>query len=191
MARRTLMSIFLNALNRLKNPAEKLAFFQKEDYRMRTIISNLTSMNEMISNRYATYDKHTKADINYLAERYKKLFRDYRSAMIKDSKKVDLPATLIAVNNRMIKEAEAFYIESNLILERVQKEMTVYLKRKSGEQLLEKIYPQKDEYIRSFDSISEGVRAWECLVSIVEDGTIQLKDLPEYGIDIDGIILTD
>ena len=189
MAGRTSMSIFLNALNRLKNPVEKLAFFQKEDYRMRTIISNLTSMNEMISNRYAVYDKQTKADINYLAERYKTIFRDYRSAMIKDSKKVDLPATLIAVNNRMIKDAEHFYIESNLILERVQKELTVYLKRKSGEQLLEKIYPQKDEYIRSFDSISEGVRAWECLVAIVQDGTIGLKDLPEYGIDIDGLVL--
>lgn len=73
-------------------------------------------MNEMISNRYATYDKHTKADINYLAERYKKLFRDYRSAMIKDSKKVDLPATLIAVNNRMIKEAEAFTLKATLFL---------------------------------------------------------------------------
>lgn len=183
------MSIFLNTLNRLENPAEKLAFFHKEDCRMQTIIANLNEMNLMISTRYPTYDKNTKADINYLAERYKKIFRDYRSAMIKDSKKVDLPATLIAINNRMIKEAELFYIESNHILERVQKEMAVYIKRKSSEQLLEKIYPQKDDYIRSFETISEGVRAWECLVSIVEDGTIGLNDLPEYGIDIDGLVL--
>lgn len=185
------MSIFLNTLNRLKNPAEKLAFFHKEDYRMQTIIANLTAMNMMISSRYASYDKYTKADINYLADRYNALFRDYRSAMIKDSKKVDLPATLIEVNNRMIKEAERFYIESNLILDRIKKEMSEHLKRKSGEQLLKHIYPQKDEYIRSFETISEGVRAWECLVSIVEDGTVQLKDLSEYGIDIDGIVLTD
>jgi hypothetical protein len=183
------MSIFLNALNRLKNPVEKLEFFRKEDYRRQAIIANLNAMNVMISTRYSIYDKHTKSDINYLAEKYKLMFGDYRSAMIKDSKKVDLPNTLISINNRMIKEAESFYIESNIILERIKKEMSNHVKHQYGQKLLEKIYPQKDEYMRSFDTVSEGVRAWECLVSIVEDGTIQLNDLPEYGIDIEGIVL--
>jgi hypothetical protein len=183
------MSNFLKALNRLKNPVEKMEFFRKEDYRMQTIIANLNAMNVMINTRYSTYDKQTKTDINYLAEKYKLIFRDYRSAMIKDSKKVDLPTTLISINNRMIKEAESFYIESNIILDRIKKEMSNHVKRQYGQKLLEKIYPQKDEYMRSFDTVSEGVRAWECLVSIVEDGTIQLNDLPEYGIDIEGIVL--
>lgn len=183
------MSIFLNTLNRITNPAEKLAFFHKEDCRMQTIIANLNAMNVMIITRYPIYDKHTKSDINYLSEKYKLLFRDYRSAMIKDSKKVDLPTTLISINNRMIKEAESFYIESNLILNSIKKEMSNHVKRQYGQKLLNKIYSQKDQYIKSFDTISEGVRAWECLVSIVEDGTIQLKDLPEYGIDIEGIII--
>lgn len=183
------MSYFSKALNRLKNPVEKLEFFRKEDYRMQTIIANLNAMNVMISTRYPIYDKQTKSDINYLAEKYKLMFRDYRSAMIKDSKKVDLPATLISINNRMIKDAESFYIESNEILDSIKKEMSNHVKRQYGQKLLDSIYPQKDEYIKSFDTISEGVRAWECLVSIVEDGTIQLKDLPEYGIDIEGITL--
>lgn len=183
------MSNFLKALNRLKNPVEKFEFFRKEEYRMQTIIANLNAMNVMINTRYPTYDKHTKSDINYLAEKYKMMFRDYRSAMIKDSKKVDLPNTLISINNRMIKEAESFYIESNVILDNIKKEMSNYVKRQCGQKLLAKIYPQKDEYIRAFDTVSEGSRAWECLVSIVEDGTIQLKDLPEYGIDIEGIVI--
>lgn len=180
-------SHFLKVLNNLRNPMERLYFFQKEDNRMQTIIKNLTQMNEIITIRYSTYDKHTKADINHLAEQYKRSFPDYRSAMIKNSKKVDLPQTLIAVNNRMIENAKSFYIESDNILERIQKEVNQYMKRQNGKKILEKIYSQKEAYIRSFDSTSEGLRGWECLVSIVEDGTIGLKDLPEYGIDIEGI----
>lgn len=183
------MSIFIKALNQLKNPVEKLEFFRKEDIRRQTIISNLNMMNEMITNRYSVYNKATKADINYLADTYKTTFRDYRSAMIKDSKKVDLPQTLIAINNRMIKEAESFYIDSCLILDNIKKEIDKYSKRQYGEKLLSKIYPQKDEYIRSFETISEGRRAWECLVAIVEDGTVTLENLPEYGIDVEGIVI--
>lgn len=183
------MSIFLKALNQLKNPVEKLEFFRKEDCRIQTMIANLNSVSEMITNHYSVYDKTTKADINYLAEKYKSTFRDYRSAMIKDSKKVDLPQTLIAINNRMIKEAESFYIESNIILDNIKKEMDKHAKREYGKKLSEKIYPQKDEYIRSFENISEGVRAWDCLVALVEDGTITLEGLPEYGIEIEGIVI--
>lgn len=183
------MSYFYSQLNRLKNPVEKLEFFRKEDSRIQTIVANLTAMNEMITQRYSVYDKTTKADINFLAERYKAIFRDYRSAMIKDSKKVDLPQTLIEVNNRTMKDAQSFYIESNLVLDQIKKEMDKYAKRQYGEKLLAKIYPQKDEYIRSFEKISEGVRAWDCLVDLVEDGTITLEGLPEYGIDIEGIVI--
>lgn len=183
------MFYFMKTLNSLKNPVERMAYFQKEDERLQTMISNLNQMTAMISSRYSVYDKTTKADINYLAEKYKTTFRDYRSAMIKDSKKVDLPNTLIAINNRMIKEAENFYVESTHVLERLRKELGEFMKKKQGSLLLEKIYPQKEEYIRSFETVSEGVRAWECLVAIVEDGTVELKDLPEYGIDIEGIVL--
>lgn len=183
------MSYFYSQLNRLKNPVEKLEFFRKEDTRIQTIVSNLTAMNDMITQRYSVYDKKTKSDINFLADRYKAIFRDYRSAMIKDSKKVDLPKTLIEVNNRTMKDAQRFYIESNLILDEIKKEMDKYAKRQYGEKLLAKIYPQKDEYIRSFEKISEGVRAWDCLVDLVEDGTITLEGLQEYGIEIEGIVI--
>lgn len=45
-------------------------------------------------------------------------------------------------------------------------------------------YEHEDEYIREcFDSISEGVRAFECLISILEGGTITPSQLPEYGME--------
>lgn len=44
-------------------------------------------------------------------------------------------------------------------------------------------YQHKDEYIRDFDSISEGVRQFDCLIAILKYGTIQPTDLPQYGMD--------
>jgi hypothetical protein len=44
-------------------------------------------------------------------------------------------------------------------------------------------YEHKDEYIRDFDSISEGRRQFDCLIEILEHGTIQPSELPQYGMD--------
>ena len=41
----------------------------------------------------------------------------------------------------------------------------------------------KDQYIRDFDSISEGIRQYECLIAILNWGTIQPAELPDYGMD--------
>lgn len=183
------MSYFLKMINRLNNPVERIAFYQKEDERIQTLIANLKAMNLMISTRYSVYDKTTKVDINNLAEMYKRVFRDYRSYMIKESKKVDLPKTMIEINNRMIKESENFYVEHNTLLSDLNKELAVYIKKQIGRKIASQIYAQKDEYIDSFETKSAGVRAWDCLIAIVEDGTVELKDLPDYGINIDGIVI--
>jgi hypothetical protein len=180
---------FLKVLRNLRTPMERLDFFRKEESRMQTIINNLTQMNEMIMARYSSYDKYTKTDINNLAEQYKKAFPDFRSAMIKNSKKVGLPQTFIAINNRIMDNARTFYVESDNILESIQKDMIQYTKRKNGEKILSQMYSQEEEYIRSFDKVSEGIDAWNCLVHIVSDGTVSLEQLPDYGIDITGISL--
>ena len=44
-------------------------------------------------------------------------------------------------------------------------------------------YQHKDDYIRDFDSVSEGVRQFDCLIAILEYGTIKPTDLPQYGMD--------
>lgn len=49
--------------------------------------------------------------------------------------------------------------------------------------LLKRIRPMEGEYIRSFSSIKEGCRAWDCLITLVEDGTVGEQNIAEYGID--------
>ena len=50
------------------------------------------------------------------------------------------------------------------------------------DELIKYVAKHRDHYIRSFDGgVDEGRRAYECLVVIVEDGTVTAKDLPDYG----------
>ncbi len=38
-----------------------------------------------------------------------------------------------------------------------------------------------DEYVRGFDSLREGTRAYGCLVDLVQSGHVTAAELPEYG----------
>lgn len=53
------------------------------------------------------------------------------------------------------------------------------------EEALEYCYKHRDQYIRDADSINEGIRQFDCLISILEDGTIKPEQLPEYGMEYD------
>ena len=46
---------------------------------------------------------------------------------------------------------------------------------------LEFCYKHKDDYIRQFYSIDEGMRQFDCLIEILESDTIPVTDLPDYG----------
>ena len=48
---------------------------------------------------------------------------------------------------------------------------------------LDYCYDHEDDFIRDFDSISEGTRQFECLITILEYETIKPVDLPDYGMD--------
>ena len=51
--------------------------------------------------------------------------------------------------------------------------------------LLSYCYANREEYIRSFDSINEGVRLYDCLVDLVEDGTVSsMEELADYGMEL-------
>jgi len=41
----------------------------------------------------------------------------------------------------------------------------------------------RDEYIRDAGSIDEGIRQFDCLISILEDEVITPDQLAEYGMD--------
>lgn len=51
------------------------------------------------------------------------------------------------------------------------------------DEALDFCYKHKDAYIRSFDTVSEGIRQFDCLVFILEEGTISPSQLPHYGMD--------
>jgi len=56
-------------------------------------------------------------------------------------------------------------------------------KNMTKEEALDYCYLHKDDYIHGFDSIYEGNRQFDCLVSILESGTISPADLPDYGME--------
>ena len=51
------------------------------------------------------------------------------------------------------------------------------------EEAINYCYKHREEYIRDFDSVDEGIRQFDCLISILESGTITPDQLPEYGME--------
>jgi hypothetical protein len=49
------------------------------------------------------------------------------------------------------------------------------------EQLEEYARKHKDDYIKGFDSVSEAVRLYDCLINLVEEGDVTGANLHEYG----------
>lgn len=52
-------------------------------------------------------------------------------------------------------------------------------------------YKHRDEYIKDTGSIDDGIRQFDCLISILEDGTIRPDQLAEYGMEYDEKIIGD
>lgn len=44
-------------------------------------------------------------------------------------------------------------------------------------------YENRDKFVHSFESIDEGVRQFECLVTILESGTITPDEISDYGME--------
>lgn len=181
------MYTFKQKIKTINSAKDRLSFFFKYESSKKLAIDNLNYFNSYLTLKYPNYNSKNKNEINFIAQYYVKIFKDYRSYIIKTSKKKDLIQSIINVNNRMIADCQSFLNESEFIKKDLFHDFEQSEKRRIGNLIMEKIYYQKDEYIRSFESISEGVRAWDCLVSIVEDGTVGLNELPSYGIDIEGI----
>lgn len=55
------------------------------------------------------------------------------------------------------------------------------LRKLSGNDLAEQMWPFRHDFKDSLDSDEEPEEQWSCLVSLVEDGTVKVDDLLEYG----------
>lgn len=153
---------------RIKENNESIAFCEK----IKSDVSGLE------------YNKDTRDNIKALAESLQKKYSDFRSAMLKDSKKKDLIQTIIKVCNRTI-QIENERIESNKAdLEKLVVRENEIKKRAEYRKFIERIEPYEDEYVKGFDSVREGIRAWDCLISCAEDGLIHDGNILEYGIDL-------
>ena len=53
----------------------------------------------------------------------------------------------------------------------------------SKEEALAYCYKHRDEYIRDHDSIVEGTEQFECLITILEAGTITPDQISDYGME--------
>jgi hypothetical protein len=51
------------------------------------------------------------------------------------------------------------------------------------EEAINYCYEHQDQYVREYDTVSEGMRQFECLITILEDGTITPAELPTYGME--------
>lgn len=180
---------FFKTINAMKTADERLVYFYSVIERKKAIISNLEQFSSYLKTRYPDYNKTNKDEIKWLADRYLSLFKDYRSAIIKSSKKADLIDSIITVHNRMIKTEQEFFVEADEIEVRLKKDLEKSNKRKIGAIILNAISSQREEYVRSHETVNEGIRNWDCLVSLVEDGTVGLAELPSYGIETDGLVL--
>lgn len=55
------------------------------------------------------------------------------------------------------------------------------LRKLSGNDLAEQMWPFRHDFKDSLDDDEEPEEQWSCLVSLVEDGTVKVDDLLEYG----------
>lgn len=55
------------------------------------------------------------------------------------------------------------------------------LRKLSGDDLAEQMWFFRHDFKNSLDSEDEPEEQWSCLVSLVEDGTVKVDDLPGYG----------
>lgn len=44
-------------------------------------------------------------------------------------------------------------------------------------------YKHRDQFIRDSESIDAGIRQFDCLIVILEEGTITPEELSDYGMD--------
>lgn len=145
-------------------------------------INTHTSHILTIQNHFSVYNKHTKSYLNRLSETIHSR-RDYTSAMVKKSKKADLPATLINVLEQLIDSHNNHINSLNELKSSLKNTLELQKKIIQGRLLFESISYKREQYIDSFETANEGERAWRVLEIRVCNGTVGINDLESYGIE--------
>lgn len=51
------------------------------------------------------------------------------------------------------------------------------------EEAVDYCYDHKNEFVTDSGDVDDGIRQFDCLISILESGTIKPSQLPEYGME--------
>lgn len=51
------------------------------------------------------------------------------------------------------------------------------------EEAIDYCYKNKDKFIKDCESVSKGIREFDCLISCLEEGTIKPEELADYGMN--------
>ncbi len=172
-------------LKKFMTSQSKLNFLLSYESEMKIAISNINQLSAYLLEQFPDYNNQNRDTIKFIANKYIKCFPDFRSGIIKDSKKKDLIQNMIIVNKRTISLIKDIISDIEAIKPQLIEDLENKKRHEEGQILLNKIIGQKDDYIKSFETVKEGLRAWECLEDLIEDGTIKINDLPNYGIHIE------
>lgn len=176
-------TLTVRELNKLK-AKESLEIAQSYIVQKITEIEQYSFMIEEIKNNYSSYEKETKAYLNELSDILKERYPDYRRGMLKESKKSDLPQTIIQVLNRTIQSHNEYIAQLEVVVNNSKEQIEKNHQKESFYALSERVQPFKNDFIDLFESVSEGREQWDSVISLIEDGYIKEDDLASYGINL-------
>jgi len=175
---------FVFSLNRIKKYDT-----QKRRILLKEIINSKNNYEEKIldlqalfNSSYSVYTKENRTEIKTIVDKLILEFKDYRSAILKDSLKKDLPSTVLKLCERELLSIQDADKVINQIQDDIRKEDLKINIRNKGYALADRIHPLRDEYVKNAETINKGIREWECLISLVEEGVINEEQLIEYGV---------
>lgn len=159
--------------------ATKRSFFRENTRVMRELEQELKTV-------LFEYNSVTRDDIKSMAIQISGMCKgDWREHHIKTAKKSELREKMLLVISRTIEDNDAWL--KAIEVEVTHHENLVKAKReaeKIREWFSAKVLPHKNDYIRGFDKINEGIRQWECLEELCLTGTVTAENVGQYGIEI-------
>lgn len=131
--------------------------------------------------RYTGGSTDDKEFLKLTAELLMTKYPDFRRAILKSSKKADLPTSITNVINWSLSNNNAaILIIEDQIKEMLDQESNLAIS-KARENLVEKVWAHRDSFIQS----SSGIREWDCLIECIRSGDITESQLPSYGINLE------
>lgn len=141
---------------------------------------------QTLNSELSEYTTKTRDAIKDIATQMMELCKgDWREHYIKTAKKSELREKMLLVISRTIEDngewLKAIEIE-------VAHRANIVKAKQESENIREwfyaKVLPHKDDYIRGFNKISEGIRQWECLEELCLTGTVTAENIGQHGIEI-------